>query len=497
MSYKKVLLVFPDISERLWHKGYFHYGLAHISSYLKGKINDLDISLLTVRDKNFSLDEFSKLIEEFEPQIVGFTSTTHSFPIAQKMAGWIKEINNNILSVCGGIHVTINPNEALITSEFDVIVCGDGEYPMELLVNEWVDHGRIPDDRGILYRKDGKMVDNGLARVSDTESLPDPDWELFDYMNLDDGSQGIGGLMMSRGCPYQCTYCCNHKIDSSYKDNNERYTRFKSVDKGITEIQNFVSKYPKIHTLYFDDDILPLKRKWFLEFAERYRNEINKPFWCNIRPNLVDEEIVDAFVRAGCVRAGIGIESGNAKIRNEILRRNISDETIIDAVSLLKKKKIYVYTFNMVGIPKETKGELMDTIRFNAKVQSDKMQCSVFYPYKHTALYDLIVREGLYMSERSLMEYTSESILNFDYPQKNRIYFTVLTMNIIVKIYKMLPGCISEIFLKVIYSNPSAMSLLPLLNMVSKKMLTSKSLTNVLRYMFRHIIPPPPTAMSQ
>jgi len=213
---KKVLLVFPDISERSWHKGYFHYGLAHISSYLKHSIKDIEVSLLTIHDKNLGQSDFYEKIKEFSPEVVGFTSTTHSFPLVQKMVGWTKKIDRNILTVCGGIHVTINPEEALLSSESDVVVCGDGEYPMEALVNAWTERGVIAHERGIWHRKNNAVIRNGIAAATNLDLLPDPDWEIFDYMKLDEGSQGIGGLMLSRGCPYQCSYCCNHKIAKVY-----------------------------------------------------------------------------------------------------------------------------------------------------------------------------------------------------------------------------------------------------------------------------------------
>lgn len=493
---KKVLLVFPDISERSWHKGYFHYGLAHIASYLKQNVQDVEVSLLTVRDKNLSQADFNEKIKKFRPAIVGFTSTTHSFPLVQKMVAWTKKFNRDILTVCGGIHVTINPEDALLSSESDVVVCGDGEYPMEALINAWTERGVIAHERGIWYRKDDTVISNGIATVADLDLLPDPDWDIFNYMKLDEGSQGIGGLMLSRGCPYQCSYCCNHKLSSIYKENKAGYIRFKSVEKSISEIKNFVNKFPEIHTLYFDDDILPLKKQWFLYFASRYKNEINKPYWCNIRPNLVDEEIVDAFVESGCVRAGIGIESGNEVMRNKVLKRNVSEQVLVNAVSLLKRKKIYVYSFNMVGLPGETKKELLDTVRLNARLNIDKMQCSVFYPYRHTVLYDTVVNGGLIKDERYLLEYTHESILKFSFAQRNRIYFTVLTINIIAKLYRMLHGYAAEIFLKALYSTPSSVMMLPIVNRIMRKVIASKNLAERVKIIFRWIIPSPPTALT-
>lgn len=492
---KRLLFVFPDISQRSLHKGYFHYGLAHISSYLKQKVKGVEISLLRVYDKEQCQADLSDRIVMFQPGIIAFTSTSHSFPIVQKMVNFVKEIDSNILTVCGGVHVNIDPEEALLSSELDVVICGDGEYPMEALVNSWTEYGTIPDDRGLMYRKGNGVVGNGYAMVEDLDSLPDPDWEIFDYMNLGEGSQGIGGLMLSRGCPYQCSYCCNHKIADLYKGNGSAYTRFKSVEKSISEIKNFTTKFPEIHTLYFDDDILPLKKQWFVDFATRYRNEINKPYWCNIRPGLVKEEIVEAFVYSGCVRAGIGVESGNERIRNRVLNRNVSEQVLVNAVSLLKKKNIYVYSFNMVGVPTETKEDLLGTIRLNARLEIDKMQCTVFYPYKHTALYDFVIKEGLFTDEKSLIEYTQESVLNFSFAQNNRINFTVLTMNVVSKVYRVLPKYLSEIYLRLLYSSLFAVFILPVVNILMRKALGSKMLSVRIRKLFRAIIPPPPTAI--
>lgn len=493
---KRVLLVFPDISERLWHKGYFHYGLAHISSYLKSKIKDIEVSLLPVCNKNYMQSDFNDKLKEFSPQIIGFTSTSHSFPLVKKLAKWVKDFDSNILTVCGGIHVTINPEDALMCPEIDVIVRGDGEYAMASLVEKWIGQGIIADGKGIWYRKNNGIINNGIAMVENLDLLPDPDWDLFDCKNLDNGLQGIGGLMLSRGCPYQCSYCCNHKLTEIYKETKTGYIRFKSVEKAISEIKNFIAKFPEVHTLYFDDDILPLKKQWFADFADRYKKEINKPYWCNIRPNLIDEEIVDKFVSSGCVRVGIGIESGNEKIRNEVLKRNISDKTIINAVSFLKKKNIYVYSFNMVGVPGETKNALLDTIRFNAKLGIDKMQSTVFYPYKHTVLYDIVLREKLFVSEKSLIEYTQESILKLSFTQKNRVYFTVITLNIIAKAYKKLPVSVAEFILRVLYSVPSSVTFFPMANMIIQSILLSEKATNRARKVYRWIIPPPPTALN-
>jgi anaerobic magnesium-protoporphyrin IX monomethyl ester cyclase len=493
VSRKRLLLVFPDISHDPWHTGYFHYGLASISAYLKSRIEGIDIRLLHIHDKKFSQVQFLENLRESSPHIVAFTSTAHSFPLIQQYARWLKDLNEReTLIVCGGVHVTLDPEESLTSSAIDVAICGDGEYPMEALVNEWIENRRVPDEAGIWYREKGKVINNGCSIVKDLDSLPDPDWELFDYMNLSAPKQGMGGIMVSRGCPYKCSYCCNHRLTEIYDGPaGTNYVRFKSVWRSISEIKNFCQKFPAISTLYFDDDILPLNPKWFFHFAEEYKREVNKPFWCNIRPNLVNYKIVEALVSSGCIRVGIGIESGNEKIRNEVLKRNIPDTTITNAVSLLKNYNVYTYGFNMVGLPKETSTELLDTIRMNANLGIDEIQCTIFYPYEHTAIYDLCVQNGLLAHSKWLIEIRRETVLKFDYAQKNLIYFTELTSNFVVKLYARIPKPLKELFLRILYSYPSAVIFLPILNILFKGLLASKKLGSGIRKIYRLFMPLP------
>jgi len=489
---KRILLVFPDISHDPWHTGYFHHGLASISAYLKSRINDIDITLLHIHSKKFSQVQFLEKIEELSPSIVAFTATAHSFPLIQQYASLLKDLNKKeLLIVCGGVHVTLDPEEALVSSDIDVAICGDGEYPMEALVNEWIENRRIPKESGIWYQKNGKIINNGCSIVGDLDSIPEPDWALFDYMNLSAPRQGVGSIMLSRGCPYKCSYCCNHKLTYVYEATGTNYVRFKSVKRSISEIKNFCQKFPAISTLNFDDDILPLNSKWFLKFAEEYKRQVNKPFWCNVRPNLVNEKIVGALVGSGCIRVGIGVESGNEKIRNELLKRNISDTTITNAVSLLKNYNASVYGFNMVGLPKETCTELMDTIRMNANLGVDEIQCTILYPYKHTAIYDLCVKGGLLVHPKWLIELRRETILKFDYAQKNRIYFTELTINLVAKLYARMPKHLKELFLRTLYSYPSAVLFLPILNILLKGLLASKEVGSGIRKIYRLFMPLP------
>ncbi|MHC4245109.1 MAG: hypothetical protein ACYSU4_22095 [Planctomycetota bacterium] len=89
--------------------------------------------------------------------------------------------------------------------------------------------------------------------------------------------------MASKGCLFECTYCCNHLLRRIY-GRKDKPIRFRSVDNDIAEIKQTVEAYPFINSLVFDDDIFFLYRKLLEEFAEKYSREIHLRFECHAEP---------------------------------------------------------------------------------------------------------------------------------------------------------------------------------------------------------------------
>ena len=124
----------------------------------------------------------------------------------------------------------------------------------------------------------------------------------------------------------------------------------------IDEIVDITEFYPT-QWIHFVDDTFILDGEWTNEFSYEYRRKVGLPFACNIRPNLVNEEVVRSLKEAGCKTVAFGIESGDEYLRNTVLKRNISDVSIIETSEILKKYKIRFIAENMLGIPEE---KLMD-----------------------------------------------------------------------------------------------------------------------------------------
>jgi radical SAM superfamily enzyme YgiQ (UPF0313 family) len=229
--------------------------------------------------------------------------------------------------------------------------------------------------------------------------LPFPDWNLFDARHVDT----IGTFETSRGCPYSCTYCVNDYMQSLYGGVGG-YHREKGISRTIEEMEQFLTNFPQVNDIWLIDETFTLKNDRIKDFCQQYKKRIkdkfNVPFGCMTRPEVLSEEKVQYLTDAGCRKIAMGIEIGNEKYRKEMLDRQMSQQSIINAFRIAKKAGIHTYSFNMVGFPNETRKDIFSTIDLNRKGKVDEIQCTIFYPFEGTRLkefceeHDLLDKSG-------------------------------------------------------------------------------------------------------
>ena len=96
---------------------------------------------------------------------------------------------------------------------------------------------------------------------------------------------------------------------------------------------------------------------------------------------------------AGCYRVAFGIESGSAKILENIKKRTTLDK-IQRAVRLAQKAKLITVGFFMVGNLGETDETINETIGFIRRLKLDYTQFTIATPYPGTALAAQVSQQG-------------------------------------------------------------------------------------------------------
>lgn len=359
-------------------------GIMYLSAFLKNSGHEC-YYLDTRFERNLVRE-----VKKINPGIIAYSVSTGPHKYLLEINRKLKK-HFNFFAIFGGPHCTVFP-EFIEEESIDAICRGEGEealYELAENLEKGEDYTQI---RNLWIKKDGKIFKNDLRPlVENLDDLPIPDREIFDrYRHFRYMHRRF--LMTSRGCPYNCTYCFNNLLRKVFSGKGT-YMRQRSVKNVIEELKLVKEKYrPK--RIKFYDDVLIYDRKWILKFCEEYAKEIKLPFITHVRVNLVTEEIVRALKNAGCITVEYGIESGNPEIRNRVLKRNLSNEAIINASLLFKKYKIKTLSFNIVGLPDETVDNCIETIKLNIQSKVTYSHVLIYTPYPLTDLCNYAISKG-------------------------------------------------------------------------------------------------------
>jgi anaerobic magnesium-protoporphyrin IX monomethyl ester cyclase len=199
---------------------------------------------------------------------------------------------------------------------------------------------------------------------------------------------GINYITLSRGCPYNCSYCA---IPGLYKKFRKRSAK-KIIDEIEYNLHYFKNRYFNLACESFTFD-----KKW----AEEVCNEIIKRklkirFSINTRTDLVNEKIISLLKKAGCFMINFGIESGSNKILNDYDKYNskFSCKQIYKISKMLEKRNIIFRSYIMWGNYKESLKDFLKTLTLLIKTRSANM-IQRLDPYPGTSLYESYIKQKI------------------------------------------------------------------------------------------------------
>ena len=145
----------------------------------------------------------------------------------------------------------------------------------------------------------------------------------------------------------------------------------------------------------FRNGTFTVNRNWVIDFCnELIANSINIQWECLTRVNVIDEELIEKMIKAGCVTIRIGVESGSPKIL-EYMGKDITLDQVRKAARILNNSGIFWSAYFMLGVPQETLDTMDETFRFMKEINPPFVTLSKFTPLPGTEMYDDVVRLGL------------------------------------------------------------------------------------------------------
>jgi radical SAM superfamily enzyme YgiQ (UPF0313 family) len=340
-------------------------------------------------------------IERMQPDVVGIHFKTGAIESVRQVARLARTVAPKCLIAVGGPHPSLMPEETAVMPEFDIIVRGEGEETLREIAD------RHPFDfmegiAGAVFRgAEGRLNVGGPRElIEDLDALTEPDRDhLIDRELYSDFAHGI--IMTARGCPFDCTYCNSKGIWT-------RRVRYRSPELVAAEVAHVRERFG---TRYFNfrDDTFTVNRKRTLEICRLLRERVPGIAWrCDTRADCIDEELARAMRRAGCVQANIGIESGSERIL-KMIKKGETKEQIAQGIACLRRNRISVSAFIMLGFPTEMADDVMATMDFATRLRPDFLVLSILTPYPGTEIHEMARERGLITAELPYSDYFHQS----------------------------------------------------------------------------------------
>ena len=334
-------------------------GVGYLASALKQA--EIETTWFKANDNNL----IGKIMA-YSPTVLAYSITTGQHQRFIALNRKIQEVYSAI-SVFGGSHPTYFP-EMIKSEGVDIIIRGEAEQSLVDTLNGF--HEKGMSRRIVGFHPLNQNID----------SIAFPDREFL-YKYPENLNNPIKNVLTSRGCRFSCPYCFNSIYRGFYR--GQKWVRYRSPENVIEECLDLM-EYP-LGMIYFQDDEF-LTNPELYRLLRLYRKYVGIPFHCQIRIELLADDLAWELKDAGCCGVTFAIESGNDFMRREVLARRMSRETIINGAECLHRHGIKFRIENMIGLPGENIDQMLDTLDINIRCRPDYGWASIFQPYPRLPL---------------------------------------------------------------------------------------------------------------
>ncbi len=370
----KILLIYPPfLKER--PKDYdvkpLPIGLYYLAALLREDGHAVEIlNWYNLKDLSVARKTFQTL----RPDLIGFSIFNANRWGAIDLSKVAKEVLPNTPIVFGGVGGTFLWEHFLKHfPEIDYVILGEGENPFLALVkglSGGLRTAELAQIKGLALRVDGQPFSLGPADfIPDIDQIPDPA-RYFAFQHV----------ISSRGCPWNCVFCGSPRFW-------KRKVRFHSPEYFVEQLERLYRR--GVRFFYVSDDTFTLKKDRVIRICEEILKRKLEITWQAIsRVDCIDEDIVYWMRRAGCLQISFGVESGSEKIRNQVLNKKLSEESIKKAFSLCRAYGILPRAYFIYGCPGESRKTIQASIDLMKKIKPLSMLCYILDIYPGTALYE-------------------------------------------------------------------------------------------------------------
>jgi radical SAM superfamily enzyme YgiQ (UPF0313 family) len=386
-------------------------GILYIAAVLE--LMDHEVQVFDIDpDVNDCMDE----IIAFGPHLIGLSCYTNTYKRALRLNRRLRQAFPAAVMVVGGVHATAKPLDTMMEMRPDYLVYAEGERTISQLVNlidARTEEG-LEKIKGLYYWSDGQIKSNGSPDlVDDLDSIPFPARHLLNfgpYLVPPGMIRGfvkgrVTTIFTSRGCPYPCTYCASSNVQG-------KKIRRRSSENVIEEIELLV-RDSNINGFYICDDLVTGDHDWIMEFSEKLADRKLGLVWaCQSRVDTLDEQMLLAMKKSGCVQIDFGVESGSDKTL-KTMKKSTTVAAARQVFAMTKRVGVRSCATFIIGFQGETEQDMEKTFSFAKEVNADYTAFYFLTPYPGTPIYHTAVENNWLDPETAHSDQFTHRQVNF------------------------------------------------------------------------------------
>jgi radical SAM superfamily enzyme YgiQ (UPF0313 family) len=347
----RILLVAPPYALE-------EYPLPPLSlSYLSGSLLDhgFEVEILDLLTSKASPAKIRRKLEQYQPQVVGTTAVTMTFPAASRILKTCKGFDPGITTVVGGPHVSFSAEDTFQRAPWiDVVVAGEGDRTVVELASALERGSGIEKVAGLFINRNGKVIKTAPRPLIDNlDDLPLPARHLLPLSRY----HALGAacsVISSRGCPYGCIFCTTPRMYG-------RKVRFRQPALVVDEIELIYREYG-FSQISVVDDTFTLNHPHATDLCrELIRRRLPVKWSIFSRVDTLTPGLLDLMREAGCTCMLFGVESGNQEVLNNI-KKGITPEKVKKGVRMATEAGIGTFASFILGLPGETPDRSRETL---------------------------------------------------------------------------------------------------------------------------------------
>jgi len=361
------------------------------------------VGIVDVSAERLTQQEVLNRIIELSPRFLVFVvygqnvnAGTTNMSGAVSLSSFIKSNDCLLPIVFVGSHVQAIPIDTLEQeSSIDIVCTNEGVYALwNLMKLDEINPVVLSKVKGIGYRDFDKVQLTEPEVVVPQDrldiDLPGYAWDLLPYKEspLDlyrapmwhaeydfNKRTPYAAIQTSLGCQFQCGFCMINMINRSDNERigvagNYNHMRHWSTDFIVNEFDKLIEMGVK--TIKITDEMFLLNPKYYLPLCEKLaERNINDDLrmWAYARIDTIRKPGILPLVRkAGIKWLGLGIESGDKKIRLEVSKGKFEDVNIYEAIDKIHDADIEIMANYIFGLPKDSKETMEKTFELSLEL---------------------------------------------------------------------------------------------------------------------------------